>query len=90
MRTAARRKIEPRIRSVEVTDKAITAYMVNGRTVSVPLWWSWRLEGATPGQRSNYRIIADGVGVHWPEVDKDLSASGFLNGTPAPRPKARR
>ena len=90
MRTATPKKSEPRIRSVEVTDKAITAYLVDGRTVSVPLSWSWRLESATPQQRRNYRLIADGIGVHWPDVDEDLSANGFLNGTPAPRPKARR
>ena len=90
MRTVARKKTEPRIRSVEVTDETITAWLVDGRVVSVPLWWSWRLEAATPEQRRNHRLIADGYGVHWPDVDEDLSANGFLNGTPAPRPKARR
>ena len=91
MRTAARKKkTEPRIQSLEVTDEAIIATFVDGRAVSMPLWWSWRLEAATPEQRRNFEISPSRYGVHWPDVDEDLSASGFLNGTPAPRPKARR
>jgi hypothetical protein len=90
MSTAARRKAEPRIESVEVTDQAIVAHFVDGRTVSVPLWWSWRLEKATPAQRRNFQIVGDGDGVRWPDVDEDLSARGFLEGSPAPRPRAAR
>ena len=56
----------------------------------MPLHWSYRLEAATPEQRRNYRLIARGVGVHWPDVDEDLGANGFLNGSPAPRRKAYR
>ena len=70
---------------VEITDERITAYLPDGRSVSVPLWWSWRLERATPAQRANYEIHPDG-GFHWPDVDEDLSVEGMIFGSPAPRP----
>lgn len=53
MRTAARTSAEPRIRSVEVSEKAVTATLTDGRVISVPLSWSWRLERATPEQRAD-------------------------------------
>jgi hypothetical protein len=77
---------EVRIKNIEVTDDTITAYLVDGRVISVPLAWSWRLSEATPEQRANYEIIGDGKGVHWPEIDEDISAEGMLYGVPAPRP----
>jgi hypothetical protein len=77
---------EVRIKNIEVTDDTITAYLVDGRVISVPLAWSWRLSEATPEQRANYEIIGDGQGVHWPEIDEDISAEGMLYGVPAPRP----
>ncbi len=85
MSTAAGPDRALRIDSVEVTDLCITAHLVDGRTVSVPLTWSWRLENATPAQRRNWVIIGRGEGVHWPDVDEDISVSGMLNGGPAPR-----
>jgi hypothetical protein len=78
---------EVRIKNIEVTDDTITAYLVDGRIISVPLAWSWRLSEATPEQRANYEIIGDGQGVHWPEIDEDISAEGMLYGVPAPRPR---
>ena len=82
--------VESRIDHVEVTDETITAYLVDGRVISVPLAWSWRLSDATPAQRTNWQLIGDGHGVHWPDVDEDLSAEGMLNGVPARRPSAGR
>ena len=79
---------EPTIRRVEVTDETITAYLVDGRVISVPLAWSWRLSDATPAQRANWELIGDGHGIHWPDVDEDISAEGMLIGTPAPRPRS--
>ena len=73
------------IRAIEVSDKMITAHLADGRVISVPLAWSWRLAAATPEQRANYEIIADGQGVHWPDVDEDISAEGMLAGEPARR-----
>ena len=80
---------EPRILSVEVTEDMITAQLADGRTVSVPLAWSWRLSEATPEQRATFEIMGAGEGVHWPEIDEDLSAWGMLQGLPAPRPQPR-
>ena len=80
---------EARISSVEVTDDVITAHLVDGRVISVPLAWSWRLSQATIEQRNRFRIIGAGQGVHWPEIDEDISAEGMLFGTPARRPRQR-
>jgi len=81
--------VESRISSVEVTDEAIIARLVDGRVISVPLAWSWRLSEATPALRRNWELIGDGHGVHWPDVDEDISAEGMLNGIPARRPRQR-
>ncbi|SRR6266542_5394115 len=80
--------VEARIDRVEGTDETITAYLVDARVVSVPLVWSWRLSDATPAQRANWRLIGDGHGVHWPDIDEDISAEGMLNGVPARRPRS--
>ena len=77
--------VEPTIRHVEVTDETITAHLADGRVISVPLAWSWRLSDATPAQRANWELIGNGHGIHWPDVDEDISAEGMLSGTPAPR-----
>jgi hypothetical protein len=79
---------EPRIRDVKVTSDAIIAYLVDGRVLSVPLVWSWRLSEATPRQRERFRVIGDGQGVHWPDIDEDISIDGMLHGLPAHRPQA--
>jgi len=76
----------PRVIDVKVTDESIIAYLADGRMISVPLAWSWRLSEATPEQRSNFEIIGSGQGVHWPDVDEDISATGMLYGIPA-RPR---
>ena len=80
---------DPRIQEVRVTAEEIIAHLVDGRVISVPLAWSWRLSKATPAQRANFRLIGTGKGVHWPDVDEDLSVEGMLHGVPARRPKAR-
>jgi Protein of unknown function (DUF2442) len=80
MNTAAS---EPRIVGLEVTEDAIVAQLADGRTISVPLAWSWRLADATPAQRQRFEIIGSGVGVHWPDIDEDISARGLLQGIPA-------
>lgn len=80
--------VEPRIASLCVTESEITAHLLDGRTVSVPLAWSWRLSEATPEQRDHWELLGDGAYVHWPDIDEDISIEGMLQGTPAPRPKA--
>ena len=81
--------IEPRIKKMVVNGEAITAHLMDGRVVSVPLAWSWRLSDATPQQRNNFEITGNGRSVHWPDIDEDLSAHGMLVGAPARRPKVR-
>jgi hypothetical protein len=80
---------DPRIQEVRVTRDQIIAHLADGRVISVPLAWSWRLSEASPAERSNFRIIGTGQGIHWPDVDEDISIEGMLHGTPAPRPKSR-
>jgi len=87
MSTAA--NSDARIKRVEVSDETITAHLADGRVISVPLAWSWRLTAASPAQRARYEIIGDGHGVHWPDVDEDISAEGMLAGTPA-RPRKQK
>ena len=79
--------VEPRIQSVSVSDDLISAQLLDGRTISVPLAWSWRLSEATPEQRSRFEIIGSGSGIHWPDVDEDISVEGMLRGIPAGRPR---
>jgi hypothetical protein len=74
---------EPLILELEVTEEAIVAQLADGRTISVPLAWSWRLANATPAQRSRFEFIGNGEGVHWPDIDEDISARGMLSGIPA-------
>jgi DNA-binding XRE family transcriptional regulator len=85
-------EVSEQIVGVSITDPSpvdegkISFRLKDGRVISVPLSWSWRLQEATPEERQNYRISPSGYGVHWPDVDEDLSARGALRGTPAPRP----
>ncbi len=75
--------LEPKIKKISIDDDEIVADLMDGRTISIPLAWSWRLSEATEEQRNNYKIIADGIGIHWPDVDEDISAQNMLTKTPA-------
>lgn len=81
MPTAVKR--ESRALRVVVDSERITATLADGRVIAVPLWWSWRLERATPEQRANYRILGDGEGFHWPDVDEDISVASIIAGRPS-------
>jgi hypothetical protein len=76
-----------KILDVRITEAEITAILVDGRTITVPLAWSWRLSEASPEERSNFLIIGDGLGIHWPDIDEDISVYGMLHGMPARRPR---
>jgi len=78
---------EVKIKNIQITEDTITAQLVDGRTISVPLAWSWRLSEATPKQRAHYDLIGDGQGVHWPDIDEDISAEGMLYGIPSHKPR---
>jgi hypothetical protein len=81
--------VDARIQTVSVTEDTITAQLVDGRTISVPLAWSWRLSEATPEQRATFEIIGNGSGIRWPEIDEDISVEGMLHGIPARRPSSQ-
>jgi hypothetical protein len=82
-------KADQRVIDIRVTEDSIVAELADGRTISVPLAWSWRLSDATRAQRDNWRLIGSGEGVHWPDVDEDISVRGMLDGIPAVRGKPR-
>src|SRR5215218_2874771 len=71
---------EPSAHSVTVTDEALTVGLTDGRTLSVPLLWYPRLAHGTPEERNNWELLGDGEGIHWPELDEDLSIESMLAG----------
>ncbi len=73
----------PAAESVEVTDDTLTAELSDGRSISVPLAWYPRLVHAAPDERGKWRLIGDGVGIHWPDLDEDISVEGLLAGRPS-------
>ena len=79
---------QERIQTVSVTEETISAELMDGRTISVPLAWSWRLSEATPEQRSRFEIIGAGSGIRWPEIVEDVSVEGMLHGIQARRPES--
>ncbi len=78
-----------RVRDVRVSTKALQVDFADGRTISVPLTWFPRLLRGTRAQRRNWKISAGGHGIHWPDLDEDLSAAGLLRGSPSPRSRLR-
>jgi Protein of unknown function (DUF2442) len=73
-----------RVRDVHFSDDTLSVDLVDGRTITVPLVWYPRLLHATAAQRANWRIAGGGYGIHWPDIDEDLSSEGLLRGAPAP------
>ncbi len=65
------------------TEDTLSVDLVDGRTITVPLVWYPRLLEATPDQRRNWKVSGAGYGIHWPDVDEDLSTGGLLRGVPA-------
>ncbi len=80
---------DERVLDVTVSDDALSVSLRDGRVISVPLVWYPRLLNATVAQRRNWKIAGGGYGVHWPEVDEDLSTEGLLRGAPAPKSQLR-
>lgn len=70
----------PLAQQVKFTDDELIVSLVDGRTIAVPLVWFPRLAGATTAQLRKYEILGDGEGIHWPEIDEDLSVEGLLLG----------
>ena len=70
--------IESKAEKVKVTNKDLIVYFVDGRRLDVPLKWFPKLLKASPRQKNKYRIIGNGVGIHWPDIDEDLSVNGLI------------
>jgi hypothetical protein len=81
--TSSSPSVDPRAVSVITYDDDRTVDLADGRRVSVPLAWFPRLPNATEEERGNWRLVGDGQGIHWPDIDEDLSVSGLLGGTAA-------
>ena len=71
---------QARAQSVRVSEEAVTVDLVDGRTIIVPLLWFPRLWHGTPQERNHFEIFGDGVYIHWPELDEDLTVAGLLAG----------
>jgi len=78
-------EVQPRAREVQVTEDELIVLLVDGRRLSVPLAWFPALVRATPEQRQRFELLGDGEGVHWPDIDEDLSVAGLLRGVRAPQ-----
>jgi hypothetical protein len=73
----------PNAESVTITEDTLTVDLSDGRTISVPLAWFPRLIQASPEERNNWRLIGQGQGIHWEDVDEDISVEGLLAGKPS-------
>ena len=71
------------VQNVEVSEDSLTVSLNDGRTLSLPLAWYPRLQHATPEERNHWRLIADGEGIHWPDLDEDISVENLLAGRPS-------
>lgn len=78
---------DERVKDVIVAEDTLSVSMMDGRIITVPLAWYPRLFNATAEQRNNWQISGGGYGIHWPDVDEDLSTEGLLRGAPAPQQK---
>jgi hypothetical protein len=78
-----------KIVNAKSTEDELKVELLDGRTITVPLAWYPRLLHATPEQRANWKIAGGGFGLHWPDLDEDLSSEGLLRGSPAPRLSSR-
>jgi hypothetical protein len=71
---------EARAQRVSVTEDTLTVDLVDGRTVTVPVTWYPRLAHGSMAERQNWRLIGEGEGIHWPDLDEDISIEGLLAG----------
>ena len=73
----------PTVESVTVTDDTLTVDLSDGRSIAAPLAWFPRLLHGTPAERKNWRLIGKGQGLHWMDIDEDISVEGLLAGKPS-------
>ena len=70
--------LEARAEKVKVTGKELIVQLIDGRRLEVPLSWFPKLLHAAPAKRNRFRLIGDGIGLHWPDLDEDLSINGLM------------
>lgn len=75
---------DPRIKDVSCTGEKLTVELCDGRSISVPTEWYPRLKQASPKELKNWCLSRAGFGIHWPDIDEDISVEGLLAGRPAP------
>ena len=80
MNSLATKQIEIRASSVRVSDDALIVDLTDGRTVSAPLVWYPRLLHGNAAERADHQLIGEGLGIHWPRLDEDISVEGILAG----------
>ena len=73
----------PLAQDVAVTEDSLSVDLSDGRSIAVPLAWYPRLLNGTPAERANWRLIGKGTGIHWPDLDEDISVEGLLTGKPS-------
>ena len=73
-------ELHPQAINIECTNSLIIVELADGRTISAPLVWFPRLSKASKEQLENWQLLGDGEGIHWPDVDEDLSVAGLLIG----------
>jgi len=78
-----------RVADVSFTEDLLCVSLRDGRKINVPLFWYPRLLNATSAQRNKWELAGGGYGIHWPDIDEDLSTEGLLRGAPAPREKTK-
>jgi hypothetical protein len=83
MTTSTIETVAPLATSVATTDDTLTVDLADGRSVSVPLAWYPRLLHSSAGERNDWRLVAGGEGVHWPQLDEDISVAAIMAGKPS-------
>jgi hypothetical protein len=78
---------DERVKDVHLSDETLRVDLMDGRTITVPLTWYPKLLNASSEQRNNWQICGAGYGIHWPDIDEDLSTEGLLRGAPAAQQK---
>ncbi len=78
-------RADERVKNVYFTEEKISVDLMDGRTITVPIVWYPRLLNALPEQRTKWEVCGGGYGIHWEEIDEDLSTEGMLRGAPAPK-----
>ncbi len=76
-------KLEPRAMAIVCSEDELRVSLADGRSLSVAIAWFPRLAHASQAERAHYELLGDGEGIHWPDVDEDISVAGLLLGRPS-------